>query len=110
MERGRLGSILDEFLADEGIIEEATEHAVKSVLAWADRAGDEGAEPHQERHGAADGDQPRAARPAARSGEHVCDAAHVAEGGGGGGEALCGSSWYDARPVAYGIPANGLSR
>lgn len=31
---GRPGSTLDDFLADEGILEEATEHAVKSVLAW----------------------------------------------------------------------------
>jgi antitoxin HicB len=31
---GRPGSTLDAFLAEEGILEEATEHAVKSVLAW----------------------------------------------------------------------------
>ncbi len=31
---GRPGSTLDDFLAEEGILEEATEHAVKSVLAW----------------------------------------------------------------------------
>jgi antitoxin HicB len=33
-EVGRPGSTLDDFLAEEGILEEATEHAVKSVLAW----------------------------------------------------------------------------
>jgi DNA-binding phage protein len=31
---GRPGSTLDDFLAEEGVLEEATEHAVKSVLAW----------------------------------------------------------------------------
>ena len=31
---GRPGTTLDDFLAEEGILEEATEHAVKSVLAW----------------------------------------------------------------------------
>jgi len=31
---GGPGSTLDDFLAEEGILEEATEHAVKSVLAW----------------------------------------------------------------------------
>jgi antitoxin HicB len=31
---GRLGSRLDEFLAEEGILEEATGHAVKRVPAW----------------------------------------------------------------------------
>ena len=29
-----LGSSLDDFLAEEGLLEEATEHAVKRVLAW----------------------------------------------------------------------------
>lgn len=29
-----VGSTLDSFLTEEGILEEATEHAVKSVLAW----------------------------------------------------------------------------
>jgi antitoxin HicB len=33
-EAGRAGSTLDDFLAEEGMLEEATEHAVKSVLAW----------------------------------------------------------------------------
>ena len=28
------GSTLDAFLAEEGFLDEATEHAVKSVLAW----------------------------------------------------------------------------
>jgi predicted XRE-type DNA-binding protein len=28
------GSTLDAFLAEEGILEEATEHAIKGVLAW----------------------------------------------------------------------------
>ena len=31
---GQAGSTLDDFLAGEGILTEATEHAVKSVLAW----------------------------------------------------------------------------
>lgn len=34
IEPGRAGSTLDEFLAEEGLLEEATEHAVKAVLAW----------------------------------------------------------------------------
>jgi DNA-binding phage protein len=34
IEDGRPGSTLDDFLAEEGFLEEATEHAVKSVLAW----------------------------------------------------------------------------
>jgi hypothetical protein len=34
IEKGRPGSTLDEFLAEEGFLDEATEHAVKSVLAW----------------------------------------------------------------------------
>jgi hypothetical protein len=34
IEKGRAGSTLDEFLAEEGMLEEATEHAVKAVLAW----------------------------------------------------------------------------
>ena len=34
IERGRAGSTLDEFLAEEGILDEATEHAIKGVLAW----------------------------------------------------------------------------
>lgn len=34
IEVGRPGSTLDDFLAEEGLLEEATEHAVKSVLAW----------------------------------------------------------------------------
>jgi DNA-binding Xre family transcriptional regulator len=29
-----VGSSLDDFLAEEGLLEEATEHAVKRVLAW----------------------------------------------------------------------------
>jgi antitoxin HicB len=33
-EGGKPGSTLDEFLAEQGILEEATEHAIKSVLAW----------------------------------------------------------------------------
>jgi antitoxin HicB len=33
-ERGGPGSTLDEFLAEEGILEEATEYAIKAVLAW----------------------------------------------------------------------------
>lgn len=33
-ERGRPGSTLDEFLAEEGVLEEATERAIKRVLAW----------------------------------------------------------------------------
>jgi antitoxin HicB len=31
---GKAGSTLDEFLAEEGILEEATEHAIKGVLVW----------------------------------------------------------------------------
>lgn len=34
IEEGKPGSMLDEFLAEEGVLEEATERAVKSVLAW----------------------------------------------------------------------------
>jgi hypothetical protein len=34
IKKGRPGSTLDEFLAEEGFLDEATEHAVKSVLAW----------------------------------------------------------------------------
>lgn len=34
IEKGGAGSTLDELLAEEGILEEATEHAIKSVLAW----------------------------------------------------------------------------
>lgn len=34
IEKGRAGSTLDEFLAEEGILEEATEFATKGVLAW----------------------------------------------------------------------------
>ena len=34
IEEGRAGSMLDEFLAEGGILEEATEHAIKGVLAW----------------------------------------------------------------------------
>ena len=33
-EQGKAGSTLDAFLAEEGILEEATEHAIKGVLAW----------------------------------------------------------------------------
>jgi hypothetical protein len=33
-EGGSPGSALDEFLAEEGILDEATEHAIKGVLAW----------------------------------------------------------------------------
>ncbi len=31
---GEAGSTLDDFLAEEGLLEEATEHAIKAVLAW----------------------------------------------------------------------------
>jgi DNA-binding Xre family transcriptional regulator len=31
---GKAGSTLDAFLTEEGILEEATEHAIKGVLAW----------------------------------------------------------------------------
>lgn len=31
---GEAGSTLDAFLAEEGLLEEATEHAIKAVLAW----------------------------------------------------------------------------
>ena len=34
IEKGSAGSTLDEFLAKEGLLEEATEHAIKGVLAW----------------------------------------------------------------------------
>lgn len=80
VEKGRAGSTLDEFLAEEGVLEEATGQAVKEVLAWQIeqemkarrlKGGD----------GRAHGDEPRAARPAARSEEHLRDAADVAEGG-----------------------------
>ena len=33
-EGGKAGSTLDAFLAEEGILDEATEHAIKGVLAW----------------------------------------------------------------------------
>lgn len=33
-ERGEAGSTLDAFLAEEGVLEEATEHAIKAMLAW----------------------------------------------------------------------------
>jgi len=33
-QKGRAGSTLDEFLAEVGILEEATEHAITDVLAW----------------------------------------------------------------------------
>jgi hypothetical protein len=33
-EKGRAGLMLDEFLAEGSILEEATEHAIKGVLAW----------------------------------------------------------------------------
>ena len=33
-EKGRAGSTLDAFLAEEGVLEEATERAIKGVLAW----------------------------------------------------------------------------
>lgn len=32
--QGKAGSTLDAFLAEEGILDEATEHAIKGVLAW----------------------------------------------------------------------------
>lgn len=32
--RGTAGSTLDDFLAEEGILDEASEHALKRVLAW----------------------------------------------------------------------------
>lgn len=32
--QGKVGSTLDAFLAEEGILDEATEHAIKGVLAW----------------------------------------------------------------------------
>jgi antitoxin HicB len=31
---GPIGSTLEDFLRDEGMLEEATEHAIKSVIAW----------------------------------------------------------------------------
>ncbi len=34
IEKGGVGSTLDEFLAEEGILEEASEYAIKGVLAW----------------------------------------------------------------------------
>lgn len=34
IEKGSAGSTLDKFLAEEGLLEEATEHAIKRVLAW----------------------------------------------------------------------------
>jgi hypothetical protein len=33
-EGGKAGSTLDAFLAEEGLLDEATEHAIKGVLAW----------------------------------------------------------------------------
>ena len=33
-ELGKAGSTLDAFLVQEGVLEEATEHAIKGVLAW----------------------------------------------------------------------------
>ena len=33
-EIGKAGSTLDAFLAEEGMLEEATERAIKGVLAW----------------------------------------------------------------------------
>jgi antitoxin HicB len=34
MSNPHIGSSLDDFLAEEGLLEEATEHAIKRVLAW----------------------------------------------------------------------------
>lgn len=34
IERGMPGSTLDGFLAEEGLLEEATDRAIRSVLAW----------------------------------------------------------------------------
>jgi antitoxin HicB len=33
-EHGPLGSSLEDFLREEGMLEEATEHAIKAVIAW----------------------------------------------------------------------------
>ena len=33
-EQGKVGSTLDAFLAEEGILDDATERAIKGVLAW----------------------------------------------------------------------------
>jgi antitoxin HicB len=34
IEAGRAGTTLDAFLAEEGLLEEATDRAIKAVLAW----------------------------------------------------------------------------
>lgn len=34
MNENRIGSSFDDFLTEEGLLEEATEHAIKHVLAW----------------------------------------------------------------------------
>ena len=61
------GSSLDSFLKEEGVLEQFRAAAVKGGDRLADWQGDEG-QAVQEQDGGADAHQPRAARPAARSG------------------------------------------
>lgn len=75
---GRAGSTLDSFLAEEGIREEATAHAIKSLMAWQDRPGDEGAVADEGGDGTADADEPGAGGQAARLGEQLGDAPQAA--------------------------------
>ena len=80
MTNPHIGSSFDDFLAEEGILEEVEAVAIKRIIGPPDRRGDEGAEPDEEGHGLAHGHQPLGARSPARTGEHLGDLANVAEG------------------------------
>lgn len=94
IEKGRVGSTLDSFLDEDGIREDVEAQAPKEVIAW---QVEQAMKAQSLSKGAAGGDEPGAARPAARSGEHVRHAAHVAEGGGRGGEAAAAGAGVGGR-------------
>ena len=79
MTNPHVGSSFDDFLAEEGILEEVEAVAIKRILARQIGRGDANAEPDQEGDGRTHGHQPLGARSPARPGQHLGDAADTAE-------------------------------
>jgi len=66
MKAENIGSNFDDFLQEEGLLDEANAVAIKRVIAWQDRSGDESAEAYEVSDGKKNAHQPRRAEPFAR--------------------------------------------
>ena len=62
-ERGRVGSSFEDYLREQGTLEETTAAAVKRVIAWQLKGGDGYGTPEQERDGEEDAHEPQPAGP-----------------------------------------------